>query len=114
MQYWEAWYADGSVVTSDDCLPEEVPQGKIMIILQPGAYERVGWNDRLLNTDHVFFRTDLDCWTEHREAVAALDEMMDHAHVIACYRRGKYQGNFKNEIRPAAESRYQELMSGNC
>ena len=112
MQYWEVWFADGRVVTSDDCAPRDLPQGKVVIVLQPGAYERVGWKDRLLTTNHVFFRTDLDCWTEHDPSSHwALEEMKDHAHVISCYRDGKWQGNFK-AIRARAEARYRELTNG--
>jgi hypothetical protein len=111
-QYWEAWFADGRIITSETCEPQDLPRGRIPLVLQPGAYERTGWKDRLLNINHLFFRTDLDCWTEHEEAcVWALEEMKDHAHVISCYRQGKWQGDFK-VMRAKAEARYQELING--
>ena len=115
-QYWEVWFADGEIVRSTDYSvsggPHCLPNKRVLLILQPYTYERTGWKDRLVNTNHVFFRTDLDCWTEHdASSVWALEEMKDHAHVISCYRQGKWQGNFK-ALRARAESRYRELMNG--
>jgi len=111
-QYWEVWFADGRVVTSDDCAPAALPRERVVIILQPGAHERTGWKDQLLTVNHVFFRTDLDCWTEHDpDLMWCCLEFQDHAHVISCYRMGKWVGDFQN-IRKRADLRYKELTSG--
>lgn len=112
MQYWEVWYADGRVCSSTDYAPHELPPGRVIAVIQPGARERTGWKDRLLTTNHVFYRSDLDCWTEHDPApLWPLLEMVDHAHAITCYRMGKWIGEFP-DMRKLVDARYKELTHG--
>ena len=112
MQYWEVYFADGTVVSSHDSAPEDLPNKRVLVVLQPGARERTGWKDRLLTTNFVLFRTDLDCWTEHDpDPMWAVLEFVDHAHVISCCRLGKWQGDYM-AVRAQAEARYKELVNG--
>jgi hypothetical protein len=83
-------------MSSDECRPENLPNVRWLVILQPGVKDRNGWPNIIHNGTWALFRTDLDCWTWHECDSDACDEFREDANNISTALKGRFHHEFND------------------
>lgn len=92
MRGWALFYDDGSVVTSDDCAPEDVPGYGVLAIAQPDKRQgddvaNVGWVT--LSGDYYYWRSDSREWFRCQHEADVWDLLL-HREPIVGICKGRY------------------------
>ena len=94
-QWWKVWFWDKTTASSDDFAPEDLPNTRWLVILQPGVKDRNRWPNIIHNGTWALFRVDLDCWTWHELDSDACDEMREDAVQISAALKGRFHHGFR-------------------